>query len=156
MIAGMILKTTKEWMLTFLCLLLLATQFMPQMAEFIYPIIDWKGGNRLSMEVDKKTYHCGEVVNARFAMQKQREAVGKIKWELVSSTNERQVVLYSARTVASPSSIIDRWAAVERLPEFCAPGQYHFRGTISYPVWLGTVIYTIRTTCFDVVQGGDK
>jgi hypothetical protein len=148
-------KTTREWWLVGLCMILLLTQTYPQVIEYVYPILDWKGGNRLNMQVDKdrtmkEFYQCGEVVTARFKLQKQREAVGQIKWELVKNAPEGQVYPYTARVAAAPVGITDHWAPVERLPQLCAPGQYHFAGTISYPVWFGTVIYSIKTNDFEV------
>jgi hypothetical protein len=150
---GFIFRTTKEWWLVSLCLLLLLAQFLPQTIETIYPIIDWKGGNRLSMQVSNdmregKYYHCGEMVLARFRLQKQREAVGEIQWKLLRSPSDSYAYSYPGRRVSSPIGITDHWAGVERLPEVCSPGQYYFEGTITYPGILGQVIYTIRTECF--------
>jgi hypothetical protein len=155
MIMGVIFKTTKEWWLVGLCLLLLLSQFFPQATEFVYPIIDWKGGNRLNMQVDKEmslgqAYHCGEEVRARFMLQKQRAKIGEIQWKLISSAPGGRVQSYPARRVSSPVGISDHWAPVESLPKTCDPGQYHFEGTITYPLLLDKVVYTIRTVCFIV------
>jgi hypothetical protein len=152
---GLIFKTTKEWWLVGFCLILLLTQFFPQATELFYPIIDWKGGNRLNMQVDKEmslgqAYHCGEMVRARFILQKQRAKVGEIQWKLVGSTPGGVVQQYPARRVSSPIGIVDHWAPVEPLPSICEPGQYHFEGTITYPLVTDKVVYTIRTVCFIV------
>jgi hypothetical protein len=144
------LKTTREWWLTAACLLLILTQFWPQATEYAYPIIDWRGGNRLSMATNKEEYSCGEMVNARFTLQKQQNAVGQIKWELVRDEPEGRVYLYTHRVAAAPVGIIDHWAGVEKLPDICEPGKYYFAGTLSYPVLFGTVSYTLRTTKFTV------
>lgn len=154
-IMGVIFKTTREWWLVGVCMILLLMQFFPQVVEFVYPIIDWKGGNRLSMQVDKEmglgqAYHCGEVVRARFILQKQRMKVGEIQWKLIASTPEGQSQTYPARKASSPIGIIDHWAAVEKIPSTCEQGQYHFEGTITYPLVFDKVIYTIRTVCFIV------
>jgi hypothetical protein len=154
---SIIFKTTKEWFLVFACAVLLLTQFFPQAIELVYPIIDWKGGNRLNMQVSKdmregKYYKCGEMVLARVMMQKQREAIGEVHWKLVSSEPGGNAYSYLPRTVSAPIGIIDHWARVEKLPDICVPGQYHFEGTIAYPVLFGKVIYTVRTVCF-IVKG---
>ena len=151
-IMSLIFKTTKEWWLVGLCLILLSAQFFPQAIELVYPIIDWKGGNRLNMQTDRKDYNCGEQVLARFMLQKQREAVGTIQWKLVASRPGGNAYVFPARTVSSPVGITDHYAPVERLPEVCQPGEYHFEGTIVYPLGLDKVIYTLRTTCFDVKE----
>jgi hypothetical protein len=154
-IMGLIFRTTKEWWLVGLCVILLLAQFFPQATEFVYPIIDWKGGNRLNMQVDKEmslgqAYHCGEEVRARFILQKQRAKIGEIQWKLISSAPKGRVQSYPARRVSSPVGISDHWAPVESLPKTCDPGQYHFEGTITYPLLLDKVVYTIRTVCFIV------
>lgn len=154
-IMSAIFKTTREWWLVGLCLLLLLSYFFPQGIELVSPIIDWHGGNRLSMETDMKEYNCGEQVSARFKLQKNRNAVGTIKWELVSDDpGKDQVLLYPARVASAPEGIINHFAQVEKLPDVCAPGKYHFSGTLSYPVYFGTVIYSIRTACFEVKEKG--
>lgn len=155
------MKIVKAWWLIVLCFVIVMAYFMPMGIETVYPIIDWKGGNRLNMEVNKDTdkgefYHCGETVVARFKLQKQREAVGQIKWELIRNStvdNPEQIYLYPPRIAASPVGIVDHWAKVEILPSFCLTGSYHFRGTMAYPSWLGGnlgPIYTIRTKDFEV------
>jgi hypothetical protein len=153
-----VVKSAREWALVIACLILLGTQFLPQFIELVYPIIDWKGGNRLDMQVSKdmregKFYRCGEMVLARFILQKQRKAVGEIQWKLISSSPAGNSYYYPPRVISSPIGITDHWARVEELPSVCMPGQYHFEGTMSYPVMFGKVIYTIRTECFIVKEG---
>ena len=152
-----IFNTTKEWGLAIACLFLLMTQLFPQAVELVYPIIDWQGGNRLEMEVSKdmregKSYQCGEMVLARFMLQKQRNAVGEIQWKLCSNTPGGNAYVYQTRIVSSHIGITDHWAKVETLPDICMPGKYHFEGTVSYPVMFGKVIYTIRTVPFLVKE----
>ena len=154
-IMSLIFKTTREWWLVGICLILLMTQFFPQAIEIVYPIIDWRGGNRLNMQVSKdmaegKFYKCGEMVLARVTMQKQREAVGTVQWKLVGNDPGGNAYTYPPKTISAHIGIIDNWTRVEKLPDVCSPGQYHFEGTMVYPVTFGTVIYTIRTTCFTV------
>jgi hypothetical protein len=156
-----IVKTTREWFLVILCLVLLATQFFPQTIELVYPIIDWKGGNRLNMQVSKdmregKFYRCGEMVLARFILQKQREAVGEIQWKLHSKTPGGNTYYYPPKAISAPIGITDHWARVEPLPDVCMPGQYYFEGTMSYPVVFGRVIYTIMTEDFVVKEAKDE
>jgi hypothetical protein len=153
-----IFKTTREWWLVGLCLILLLTQFFPQAVEMVYPIIDWKGGNRLNMQVSKdllegKSYHCGEIVLARVMMQKNKEATGTVQWKLISNEPGGTAFTYPPKAISSPVGIIDHWTRVEKLPDICTPGQYHFEGTMIYPQIFGSVIYTIQTTCF-VVRAG--
>lgn len=145
------LRTTKEWWLTAVCLLLLMSQVFPTTLEWVYPILDFKGGNQFNMEIRKNVYHCGEMVEARFKMQKQRDVTGQIKWQLVSNHDNRNVILYSSRKAASPALIVDHWCQVEELPEICQPGRYYFEGTITYPILMGNIAYGIKTQSFEVV-----
>ena len=156
----MIFKTGREWTLAILCLIMLSTQFFPQAIELFYPILDWKGGNRLNMQVDRDMsmgsfYHCGEVVFCRFIVQKQRNAVGTLQWKLVSAQPGGFTYNYQPRQISAPIGITDHQVMVEALPDMCLPGQYHFTGTMVYPQLFGNVIYTIQTTCF-VVKGKKK
>jgi hypothetical protein len=156
-----IAHTAREWWLTALCAFLILAQ-IPQGIELAYPILDFKGGNQFNMEVERdfaknQHYHCGDVVMGHFKFQKQREASGTIKWELIKNSNftglERVVKKYPPRPAAGPAEIINHWAPIEPLPEVCEPGKYHFQGTISYPVLFGLMAratYTLRTVCFEV------
>ena len=149
MIMAMILKTAKDWFIVVLCAALIITNFIPQALEVVDPILDWHGGNRLNMETDKAEYACGEMVKARFKVQKTREKVGSIKWALIDGPDS-QIHLYTTRVADLPIGIYDHWVAVENLPQSCTPGKYHFEGVITYPVLFGSVSYTVRTTCFAV------
>ena len=146
-----IFRTTKELWLAALCLLLLLSQFYPVTTEWVFPVLDFKGGSQYNMETDHAAYHCGEMVQARFKFQKQRAISGHIKWQLVSHDPERHIVLYPSRIAASPILIIDHWANVEKLPNYCDPGRYHFEGTITYPMLFGEVSYDLKTQTFEVM-----
>ena len=149
-------QTTREWALTAcMAVLLLYAILQPVFGIELYPVLDFKGGNQMNMQVDKDpakglSYHCGDIVHARFNFQKQRAIVGLIKWQLVESKPNGRILLYPARHAAAPIGIIDHWAPVETLPGVCEPGQYHFEGTITYPLLFGNVTYNLRTACFEV------
>ena len=143
------LKTVKDWIIIILCGVLVLTNFMPQIVEYIYPIIDTKGGNFSNMETDKAVYHCGETPRAVFIFQKQRPIAGRIKWLLVDGPTTESYV-YRSREANTPSGIYKEWIAVEPLPDICRPGKYHFEGTLTYPLLFGSVTYPLRTNCFEV------
>lgn len=139
----------KDWLIVILCALLIMTNFLPQAIEWVYPIQDLKGANLMNMETEKNLYFCGETPRALWISQKQREAVGSMKWSLVDGP-ETETYYYPPKTVASPIGIYKHWVAVEPLPTVCKPGKYHFEGTITYPVLFGSVTYQLRTQCFEV------
>lgn len=125
-----------------------------QAAYIFHPILDVEGGNLSSMEVNQKVYHLGDMIVVRFKMQKQRQAVGIIKWTMVDHGWAHP---FPERVVSGPApEIVDRWVEQERVPESTPTGRtYHLEGVITYPLpslWFmrQTVSYPLRTVCFEV------
>ena len=156
------MTTVKDWImhwaLIIFCSGLVIGSMVPlasTVQEWWKPVIDTLGSNMENMDVDKpppKYYRCGERVDGFFRFQKQRHLVGQIKWQLVKGADER-IFLYPFRTVAAQSGIINHWAPIEKLPDVCEPGQYHFEGLLTYPLGFGRqASYPLRTVCFEVRQ----
>ena len=154
MIMAAFIKTTREWWLVALCVILFSVQIWPSSIEYVYPIIDPVGSNMTNMNVlypkDRKYYRCGEVVEAYFLFQKQRSIAGWIKWKLIPNRPQAEAFNYPARPVSSPAGITNHYAPVERIMSPCAAGEYHFEGTLTYPLFFGSVSYPLRTECFEV------
>jgi hypothetical protein len=144
----------REWGLIAAVLVLFVMTIYPVIGVEVWPVLDTKGGNLMSMEVERldRVYHPGEMVVAQFIFQKERAVTGQIKWELMPSplNPDAKVVLYPARVVAGPVGFVNHFANVERLDEDTKPGWYKFRGTITYPLVIGTVPYQLQTVCFEV------
>lgn len=124
-----------------------------QYSYWVNPVIDTTGSNFALMPVDKNVYHPGDMVRVRFMFQKQRPAVGMIKWYLKDHGSD---FLYRERTAAAPVGIYDVWTDAEVIPDTPAlqPGKYHLEGTITYPLptWFfrRNLIYQLRTECFNI------
>jgi hypothetical protein len=149
------MKSTREWWLVVFVLVLglswIIPNALPSLSETLYPVIDSTGSNMLSMETDKKVYSCGETVRAYFLFQKQRYVVGQIKWKLVPNRPNSLAHDYLPRVAASTPAIVSYWAKVETIPVgVCEPGEYHFEGMLTYPLFFGQANYPLRTTCFEV------
>lgn len=145
-----VVRTTRAWWLIGVIILILFASIYPSVTEVVYPVIDTTGSNMMNMSVDKKAYNCGEVVNAYFLFQKQQNKVGTIKWKLVPNRPNAEAYTYAARPVGAPVGITAHWAKIEALPEQCSSGEYHFEGTLTYPLFLGSVSYPLRTSCFEI------
>jgi hypothetical protein len=139
-----------ETWLAIACVILLALTLYPVSGIELASVLDWKGGNQYTMEVKEPTYHCGDMVQAQMIFQKTRPITGTIRWALIPNSPEHHMDLYPVRTAASPVGIYNLWADIEKIPEVCAPGKYHFEGTITYPLLLGRVTYDLRTKDFEV------
>ena len=149
---GILIKTTREWWLIALCVLLLMANFFPQTIEYVYPLLDQQGSNLMNMDTDQQIYRCGQTVSAQMIFQKQRNISGMVRWTLVPNNPNGHIEIYPSRVAASAIGIYNTWVNIEPLPNICQPGRYHFEGTITYPLLLGNVSYNLRTTCFKVVD----
>lgn len=113
-----------------------------------HPVLDWTGGNQLDMQTEKEVYHPGEMVRARMIFQKERPVTGTIKWYLKDHVYSKS---YRERMAAAPVGIYDIMTEIERIPDDCPPGIFHFQGTINYPLnFLYSISYGLRTICFKV------
>ena len=151
--SGSVMRTVslaREWFLVLLTGIIFLIVIIRPAGFELYPVMDWKGGDQFNMPTDKDVYHCGDIPQARFTYQKNRSITGKIKWMLIPSTPEGHIDHFPARVAASPIGIYDKWVNIEKLPIKCEPGKYHFEGSITYPLFIGTVTYDIRTQCFKI------
>lgn len=149
-------NTVKTWWLVVVSasLLVMTTiTFVPQPVEYFYPTLDWAGGNQCKMETLQQVYHCGDTVYARMNFQKQRNAIGEVKWMLrrIPPINNFPVMfVYPPRIAAAPIGIYNAAIMVEQLPRVCEEGDYYFDGTITYPLFFGKTVYSIKTTTFRI------
>jgi hypothetical protein len=143
-------RAVREWILVVICAILVGMVLYPLSSIELYPVLDWKGGNQYNMETFLSVYRCGEVVKAQMIFQKQRNVKGVIRWMLVPNQPNGHVDIFTERTLAAPVGIYNQWVNIERLPTICAPGKYHFKGTMTYPLLFGQITYAVRTTCFEV------
>jgi hypothetical protein len=140
----------RDWMLViasgFLLVSVLVVGYLMFLdGSVIDPVIQYES---TMLPVQHSIYSPGDVVVARIQFYKSRDIVGEMKWNLVN----HRIYPYSSKQISMPMGVADIDFPVEKLPEGCALGTYHFEGLVSYRVNpLRVVTYRLKTESFQIM-----
>jgi hypothetical protein len=105
------------------------------------------------LPVQHSIYSPGDVVVARIQFYKGRDVVGEMKWNLVN----HRIYPYAPKKISMPMGVADVDFPIEKLPDGCALGTYHFEGLVSYRVNpLRVITYQLKTEPFQIMPPAAK
>jgi hypothetical protein len=105
------------------------------------------------LQTSRCYYRPGEMVWAKLDIKKNRDVLGRVKWNLI----DNRLFQFNSRVVSLPAGDYDVWIEVERIPRHLPNRseneKWFFKGSVEYEINpIKSVVYPLRTTEFEIVD----